>query len=74
MKLVTIKESSSLSDILVLKSKLESEGIECYVQDELSSQVLNYLPYMSAKLQVEEKDLEAVRQIMTETGEWEETN
>jgi DNA-directed RNA polymerase subunit M/transcription elongation factor TFIIS len=69
MKFITVKESNNISDLLVLKSKLESEGINCRIKDELSSQVLNYLPSMSAKLQVVEDDIEKVIEIIKESGE-----
>lgn len=71
MQLVTIKESHNASDLAVLKSRLESEGIECFLDGELTSQVLNHIPSMSAKLQVYETDLPRVTAILKETGEWE---
>ena len=69
MSLVTIKESSNTADLLILKSKLESEGIRCYIKDEYTSQVLNFLTVMSAKLQVSEEDLKTVEKIMKESEE-----
>jgi hypothetical protein len=57
MQLVTIKESHYASDLAVLKSRLESEGIECFLDGELTSQVLSHIPSMSAKLQVYDTDL-----------------
>jgi hypothetical protein len=35
MKFVTVKESHYLADLTVLKSRLESEGIECRLKNEL---------------------------------------
>ena len=70
MQLITIKESHYASDLAVLKSRLESEGIECFLTGELTSQVLNHIPSMSAKLQVDETNLPRVKQILKETGEW----
>ena len=69
MKFITIKESRNASDLLVLKSKLESEGINCRLKDELTTQVLNYIPAMTVELQVEDKDIERVKKIMEESGE-----
>ncbi len=69
MNFITVKESSNASDLSVLKSRLESEGINCRIKDELSSQVLNYLPVMSAKLQIIESDLDKVIEILKESGE-----
>ena len=72
MTFVTIKEAKNAIDLVVLKSKLESEGIFCRIDGELSSQVLNYIPMISARLQVAEDDFEKVKNIMIEAGEWEE--
>ena len=69
MQFITIKESRNANDLYVLKSRLESEGIFCHLKDELSSQILNYLPVMTVKLQVTEKDIERVKEIMEESGE-----
>ncbi len=69
MKFVTIKESHYLSDLSVLKSRLDSEGIECRLKNELTTQVINYIPSFTVELQVPESDLERVREILIETGE-----
>ena len=66
MQLVTIKESHYLTDLLVLKSKLESEGIQCFLRDELSAQVFNHMATMTVKLQVMEKDLSRVKNFLEE--------
>jgi len=71
MQLITIKESHYASDLAVLKSRLESEGIECFLDGELTAQVLNHIPSMNAKLQVYDTDLPRVAAILKETGEWE---
>lgn len=42
MSLITIKKSHIESDLLVLKSKLESEGINCYLKNEFTTQIMNY--------------------------------
>jgi len=70
MKFVTVKESHYAADLQVLKSRLESEGIECFVNGELSSQVLNHIPTMQAELKVNESDIEKVKAILIEIGEW----
>lgn len=72
MTFITIKEAKFAADLFVLKSKLESEGIYCRIDGELSAQVLNYIPLIYAKLQVPQEDLEQVRKIMMEAGEWAE--
>jgi Zn finger protein HypA/HybF involved in hydrogenase expression len=72
MTFITIKEAKNAADLVVLKSKLESEGIRCRIDGELSNQVLNYVPLVFVKLQVWEEDMEKVKHLMIEAGEWEE--
>jgi len=74
MKFVTIKESHYQADLVVLKSRLESEGIECRFKNELTTQVLNYIPSFLVELQVPEDDVPRVKEIMTETGELQAEN
>lgn len=69
MKFVTIKESHYLQDLVVLKSRLESEGIPCRLKNELTTQVMNYIPAFMVELQVNESDLEKAKQILIETGD-----
>ena len=69
MKFVTIKESHYLADLSVLKSRLESEGIECRLKNEMTTQVMNHIPSFTVELQVPESDVEHVREILIETGE-----
>jgi hypothetical protein len=57
MGLVTIKKSHIESDLSVLKSQLESEGIKCYLRNEFTTQIMNYLPSFEVELQVSEVDL-----------------
>ena len=65
MGLVTIEKAHVASELLVLKSKLESEGVICYIRNEYTTQIMNYLPSFEVELQVSELDLEKVRDIMT---------
>ncbi len=69
MKFVTVKESHYQNDLVVLKSRLESEGIVCRFKNELTTQVLNYIPSFLVELQVQEEDVLRVKEIMTETGD-----
>jgi hypothetical protein len=64
MSLVTIKKSHIESDIIILKSKLESEGIQCYLRNEFTTQIMNYLPSFEVELQVSDNDMERVQEIM----------
>lgn len=66
MSLVTIKKSHLESDLLVLKSKLESEGIKCYLRNEFTTQIMNYLPSFEVELQVSDSDFERVKDILSE--------
>lgn len=69
MSLITIKTSHIESDLLVLKSKLESEGIKCYLRNEFTTQIMNYLPSFEVELQVSDLDLERVKKIMSEIND-----
>ena len=69
MGLVTIKKSHIESDLSVLKSQLESEGIKCYLKNEFTTQIMNYLPSFEVELQVSESDLERVKEILSEIDE-----
>lgn len=64
MELITIKESHHTNDLLILKSKLESEGIPSFIKDELTSEILTHIPSMSGKLQVYSKDIQKVKEIL----------
>jgi hypothetical protein len=67
MKLITIKQSHYATVLLVLKSKLESEGIKCYLKNELTTQVMNYLATMYVELQVSKEDFEKAQKIKEES-------
>jgi len=64
MSLVTIKKSHIESDLLILKSKLESEGIVCYLRNEFTTQIMNYLPSFEVELQVSDTDIDRVQEIL----------
>ena len=66
MSLITIKTSNIEADLLILKSRLESEGIKCFLKNELSTQIMNYVPTLEMELQVEPFELERVKKIMNE--------
>ncbi len=65
MSWVTIKESHYESDLLVLKSKLESEGIKCFLKNESTTQVFSHIATFTVELQVpaedEKRALEIIR-------------
>ena len=69
MNYVTIKESHYQGDLVVLKSRLEAEGINCRLKNELTTQVLNHIPSFMVELQVPENEVDHARNIMIEAGE-----
>ena len=69
MSFITIKRSPNEFDLLVLKSKLESEGIECYLRNEFTTQVMNFMPTFEVELQVSDSDLERVKEILAKIEE-----
>lgn len=69
MDFVTIKESHIESDLLVLKSRLESEGIRCYMKNEFTTQIMTHMPTFAVELQVATSDLERVQEILKEISD-----
>ena len=69
MKLITVKNARYAADLAILKSRLESEGIACWIKNELTSQVINYVPSIYAELQVDETDIDRVKEILLKTGD-----
>ena len=66
MSLITIKESHVESDLLVLKSILESEGIKCYLKNEFTTQIMSHMATFVVELQVSTSDLDRVKEILKE--------
>lgn len=69
-RLVTVKTFTYSHELSIIRSKLESEGIYCFAQDELTAQVH---PFTSnaiggVKLQVKEEDVPQAIQILKENG------
>lgn len=63
-KLVTIGKYLNYLDAEVIKTKLESEGIECYVTD-LSSNIISGTSFaIEHRLQVWESDMEKAKEIL----------
>ena len=69
MKFITIKSSHYASDLAILQSKLESFGINCYLKNEFSSQVMSHLPNILVELQIAEGDLAKLQGLIKENGE-----
>lgn len=64
MGLVTVKSSHYESDLLILKSRLESEGIKCFMRNEFTTQIMNHMATFEVELQVSELDIERVKEIL----------
>lgn len=64
LTLITIKESHAVSDLLVLKSMLETEGITCFLKNENITQIMSHMPNFMVELQVYSSDLESAKKIM----------
>ncbi len=69
-QLITVLTFTHPNDLIFIRGRLEAEGIECFVQGELTSQIR---PFMSnafggIELQVKENDLEKAVEILKEYG------
>ncbi|MBG7631122.1 MAG: DUF2007 domain-containing protein [Bacteroidetes bacterium] len=53
-------------ELLILRSKLEYEGIKCYMRNEFTTQIMKHLPSFEVELQVSDLDLERVKEILRE--------
>ena len=51
MSFVTINESHVESDLLVLKSRLESEGIRCFLKNEFTIQIMSGLQVSTTRIE-----------------------
>ena len=65
-KLITLKTFPFPNQAYIIKGKLESEGIFCFLKNELTAQVtgLNFSSVGGIDLQVMEKDLEKATEIL----------
>lgn len=66
MSFVTIKESHVEADLLVLKSRLEAEGIKCFLKNEFTTQIMSHMATFMVELQVSTSDVEKAHAIMQE--------
>lgn len=68
--LITIKTFTYPHELAIIRSRLESEGIYCFAQDELTAQVhpFNSNAIGGIKLQVREEDVERAISILKEGG------
>lgn len=68
MGLVTIRKSHVESELMVLKTKLESEGVRCFLRNEYTTQIINYMPSFEVELQVASHDVEKAMEIIENIG------
>ncbi len=66
MSLITIKKAHIEGDLIVLKSRLEAEGINCFLKNQYITQVINFMPSFAMELQVSEQDLNRALEIIKE--------
>lgn len=66
--LITLISFSNSTDFELVKSYLESEGIECFGKDEITNRTYFSNVNGGAKLQVKEEQLDKAIQILTEKG------
>ncbi len=66
MSMVTVKRSEYESELLVLASILEAEGIPYFLKNQYSAQILKFGSNFQVELQVHTSDLEEVRRILEE--------
>lgn len=66
MDFVTVARFSNSFDMHVVKGRLEADGIPCFVRDEhtISTQPFYDIALGGIKLQVQEKDVEAAKEIL----------
>ena len=69
MGLVTIKRSHNEVDLMVLKSRLESEGIKCFLRNEFTTQLMSHMATFEVELQVSDSDLKRVEEILADVIE-----
>ena len=69
MGFITIKESHIESELLVLKSLLESEGIKCFLKNQYTTGIMTHMATFVVELQVHESDFEQARELMKKMEE-----
>lgn len=65
-ELVTIAEFQNVNDAYILKTRIESEGIRVFLQDENVNNILSAFSFASVKLQVSLNDSFRVMDILYE--------
>ncbi len=68
-KPVVLATYSYLSDALVLRSRLEYEGISCLIPEENSASIAPHLTAMTVRILVDERDFLAAKEVLNDTTE-----
>ena len=73
-KIITIYHFNLASEAMIVRGRLESEGIPCMIQNELISQIAPFYSdnFGGIKLQVNESDVPQAMEILKEAGYIEE--
>lgn len=64
---VTLTTFSFISEALVLRSRLEYEGIPCFIPEEHTASIIPYSTAMKIRILVDRKDLEQASLILKDT-------
>ncbi|MCD8178176.1 MAG: DUF2007 domain-containing protein [Tannerellaceae bacterium] len=67
-KIVEVARFQFPADAFTLLSFLQSEGIECYLRNENTAQLLSHMDTGGARLEVFEKDVPKVVELIKEGG------
>lgn len=68
MKFISIKQSHFETDLLILKGRLEAEGIKCHLKNEFTTQIMSHMGTFGVELQVLSCDLARAREKMAESA------
>ncbi len=64
-KLVTIATFTYHSELTVIRAKLESENIECFIQDEMTAQIYTFASNAIGGIKLQVKQSDAIRAVET---------
>ncbi|MCD7978366.1 MAG: DUF2007 domain-containing protein [Tannerellaceae bacterium] len=67
-RMVEIARFQYPADAQVLIALLKSEGIECYLRNELSTQILSHIDVGGARVEILESDVPRAMELMKEGG------
>lgn len=64
MEMITIKRAHYESELMALKGRLESEGINCFLKNQFTTQVMQHMATFAVELQVSSDQLEKANEII----------